>query len=363
MSTLILIGVIVIKIAILLGFAMTMASLLTWQERKQSAAIQDRIGPNRAEIPWVKWRLWGLVHIVADTVKMFFKEDFTPPNVNKPLFQLAPMLAIIPATLVMAAIPFGGQVTILGQSISLTIASMNAGMLFVLAVGSLGVYSAALGGYASGNKFGLIGAMRGSAQLMSYELAQGLALVGLFMVCQSASLIKIADWQAGAIWRWGVVVQPLGFLLFFAAAVAETKRSPFDLPEGESEIIGYFIEHSGLKFGMFFIGEFLEVVIAAMLITTLYFGSYHLPFLEWSTVERALNQSIGGDWLPGLLVGLLMFAVFVVKTLFFIMLQLQIRWTLPRMRYDQLMRFGWKFLLPLALLNLLVTAVLLLVLS
>lgn len=354
MNILVLVIAVVVKIAILLGFAMSMAALLTWQERKQSSAMQDRIGPNRANIG--PFRLWGLVHILADTVKMFFKEDYTPPNVNKTLFQMAPILALIPATLVLAVVPFGGTISLGGVAIPLTIAPMNAGVLFVLAVGSLGVYAAALGGYASGNKFGLIGAMRSSAQLISYELAQGLSLVGLFMVMQTASLDAIAAWQAGPIWHWGVVVQPLGFLLFFASAIAETKRTPFDLPEGESEIIGYFIEHSGLKFGAFFIGEFLEVVVAATLITTFYFGSYQIPFVEWSAVTGVLNTAIGGEWLPGLVTGLLMFAVFVAKTLFFIFLQIAVRWTVVRMRYDQLMRFGWRFLLPLALVNVLLTA-------
>ncbi len=348
-----------VKIALMIGFAMTVAAVLTWQERKQSAAIQDRIGPNRATIPFLGWRLWGLVHLAADGIKMIFKEDFIPVNANRFLFQIAPVLAISPLILVLAVIPFGGTVNLFGYPIPLQIASLNAGMLFIFAFGSLSVYSSVLGGYASDNKFGLIGALRTGAQLISYEVSQGLTLIGVFMVYQTVMLDGIAAQQGGAIWHWGVVVQPVGFLLFLAAAIAETKRAPFDLPEGESEIIGYFVEYSGLKFGLFFIGEFMEVVIAAMLITTLFFGSYHLPWLDWSQVELWLNGLLGTSWLPGLITGLLMLGVFVVKVLFFCAFQLFVRWTLPRMRYDQLMTFGWKFLLPLALANVVVTAVVL----
>jgi len=263
----------------------------------------------------------------------------------------------------LAVIPFGGTVHLFGREVPLQIANLNAGILFLFAFGSLSIYSAALGGYASDNKFGLIGAMRTSAQMISYEISQGLTLVGLFMIFQTVMLDRIAAQQAGSILHWGVVLQPVGFLLFLAASIAETKRAPFDLPEGESEIIGYFIEYSGLKFGLFFIGEFMEVVIAAMLMTVLFFGAHHIPWLDWTQVETALVQLVGTDWLPGLIVAFGMFAVFTAKVLFFCFFQLAVRWTLPRMRYDQVMRFGWKFLLPLALVNLLVTAIVLLVID
>lgn len=350
-----------VKIAVMIGFVMTVAAVLTWQERKQSAAIQDRIGPNRAQIPGIPIRLWGLLHLVADGIKMVFKEDFVPVGASRFLFQIAPVLAVAPLVLVLGVVPFGGSVTIAGHELTLQIASLNAGILFIFAFASLSVYSSVLGGYASDNKFGLIGAMRTSAQMISYEVAMGLTLIGLFMIWQTVALDEMATAQAGSLLNWGVVLQPIGFLLFFAAAVAETKRAPFDLPEGESEIIGYFVEYSGLKFGLFFVGEFMEVVIAAILLTTLFFGAYHLPWLDWGMVEVWLNGHIDSVWLPGLLTGLGMFGVFVVKVLFFCWLQLMIRWTLPRMRYDQLMHFGWKFLLPLAIANLLVTAVVLLI--
>lgn len=352
--------VILVKIALMIGFAMTVASVLTWQERKQSAAIQDRIGPNRAYIPFLNWKIFGLVHLVADGIKMIFKEDFMPVGASRFLFQIAPIIAIFPLIISLAVIPFGGTVNIAGYDISLQIASLNSGILFIFAFGALSVYASVLGGFASDNKFGLIGALRTSAQMISYEISQGLTIVGLFMIWQTVMLDKMALYQAGSVFNWGVFLQPLGFLLFFAASVAETKRAPFDLPEGESEIIGYFVEYSGLKFGLFFIGEFMEVVIAAMLITTLFFGSYHIPWLEWSMVQGWLEQLIGNNWLPGLIVGLLMLTVFVVKVLFFCFFQLLIRWTLPRFRYDQLMHFGWKFLLPLAVANLIITAVVLL---
>lgn len=352
-----------VKIAIMIGFAMTLAALLTWQERKQSAAIQDRIGPNRANIPFLNWRLWGLVHLAADGIKMIFKEDFTPANAGKFLFQIAPLIAIVPLMISLAVIPFGGTVNIAGHAVPLQIANLNAGVLFIFAFGSLSVYSAVLGGYASDNKFGLVGSMRATAQMISYEVSMGITLIGIFMVYQTVMLDRIAALQGGSLLNWGVVAQPLGFLLFFAAAVAETKRAPFDLPEGESEIIGYFVEYSGLKFGLFFIGEFMEVVIAAMLITTFFFGSHHIPWLDWSVVEVWINGLIGTSWLPGLIVGSLMIGVFVIKVLFFCFVQLLIRWTLPRMRYDQLMNFGWKFLLPLAIANVLVTGLALLIID
>ncbi len=350
-----------VKIAIIFGFGMTVAAILTWQERKQSAAIQDRIGPNRAAIPGIPFKFWGLLHLAADGVKMIFKEDFMPANASKFLFQIAPLVAVVPLILSMAVIPFGGTVTLSGYEISLQVANLNAGILFLLAFGSLSVYSSVLGGFASDNKFGLIGALRTSAQMVSYEIALGLTLVGVFMVYQTVMLDEIAAAQAGSLLNWGIVAQPFGFLLFLAAAIAETKRAPFDLPEGESEIIGYFLEYSGLKFGLFFIGEFLEVVIAAMLITTLFFGSYHIPWLDWAAVEVWLNGLIGGAWLPGLITACLMMGVFVVKVLFFCFFQLMVRWTLPRLRYDQLMAFGWKLLLPLALVNVVLTALVLVI--
>jgi NADH-quinone oxidoreductase subunit H len=352
---------IVAKIAILIGFVMTVAAILTWQERKQSAAMQDRIGPNRAQIPGIPFKLWGLLHLVADGIKMVFKEDFMPVGASRFLFQIAPVLAIAPLVVILAVIPFGGSVTVFGHVLHLQIASLNAGILFIFAFASLSVYSSVLGGFASDNKFGLIGALRTSAQMISYEISQGLTLVGLFMIWQTVALDQMAAAQAGSLFNWGVVLQPVGFLLFLAAAIAETKRAPFDLPEGESEIIGYFVEYSGLKFGLFFVGEFMEVVIASILITTLFFGSYHIPWLDWSAVEAGLNGLIASDWLPGLITGLLMFAVFAVKVLFFCWFQLAVRWTLPRMRYDQLMNFGWKFLLPLSIANVFITAVVILI--
>ncbi len=350
-----------VKIGVIFAFAMTIAAILTWQERKESAAIQDRIGPNRAQIPGIPFKLWGLLHLAADGVKMIFKEDFTPANANKFLFQIAPVIAIVPLIFALAVIPFGGTVTMFGYPIEMQIANVNAGILFIFAFGALSVYSSVLGGFASDNKFGLIGAIRTSAQMISYEITQGLTLVGIFMIFQTVMLNEIVASQAGSLLHWGVVVQPIGFLLFLAAAIAETKRAPFDLPEGESEIIGYFVEYSGLKFGLFFIGEFMEVVIAGMLITVLFFGGHHIPWLDWAVVENWLNAVVGTSWLPGLIVALLMFAVFAVKVLFFCFFQLLVRWTLPRFRYDQLMAFGWKMLLPLSLANMVVTAIILVI--
>ncbi|MEE9558113.1 MAG: NADH-quinone oxidoreductase subunit H [Candidatus Brocadiales bacterium] len=352
-------AIILLKIAIVFGFVLNVAAVMSWVERKQSAVMQDRIGANRADI--LGFRMIGLFHILADTIKMLTKEDWIPPKGNPLLHTLAPFLSLFAALIVFAVIPFGDTLHVGSYNIPLQIVDLDVGVLFVLAFGSLGVYSVVLAGWSSDNKYSLLGGVRGAAQVISYELALGLSIIGVVMVFGSIELDDIARAQGGYVLGfipcWGVVVQPLGFLIFFAAAVAETKRTPFDLPESESEIIGYFTEYSGMKFGAFWMGEFIEIVAVAGVMTALYFGGWQVPFLNDKGLAVAGALAIP---LPHLLVVLMQVTAFVIKVLFFCWLMLLIRWTLPRFRYDQLMDFGWKFLLPLALLNVVLTGFLLL---
>lgn len=344
------------------GFIMPLASLLTWAERRQSAMMQDRLGPNRANIG--PFRFWGIPHFLADALKMLFKEDFMPTGAHKALFLLAPMLAMAPAIIVFAIIPFGPTIhfesltTVLDPNaplaggIPLQIFAPEFGILFYFAIASLSNYGATLAGWASYNKWSLMGGLRASSQMMSYEVAMGLALIGVFLVTGTLQTNEIIAWQEQH--TWGIVVQPLAFLLFFVAAIAETKRAPFDLPEGESEVIGYFTEYSGMRFGMFFLGEFIEIIFVSAILTTLFFGGYHFPGLHVDGFYW------GGErlWaMPHGIVALLQIGVWGLKVVFFCWFQLLIRWTVPRFRPDQLMDLGWKKLLPASMLNVLVTSI------
>ena len=343
------------KVALVLIGVLNLAGLLTWAERKQSAVLQDRIGANRADI--LGFRLWGLFHPLADAIKMLTKEDFIPAGGNRVIHFLAPAAALFPALIAFAVIPFGDRLLVGDRIIKLQVADLNVGLLYILAVTSMGVYGAALAGWSSYNKYSLLGGVRASAQMISYELVMGLALVSVIMAFGSVRLDEIARMQGEHWWgivpRWGIFLQPFAFVLFLTAAIAETKRVPFDLPEAESEIVGYFIEYSGMKFGAFFFAEFISTVVIGGLVATLFFGGWQVPWL--SPEGFRLPGGIGIP-LPHLAVVLLQLASFSLKTTFFCWLMLQVRWTLPRFRYDQLMSLGWKSLLPLSLANLFVTA-------
>jgi NADH-quinone oxidoreductase subunit H len=373
----------ILKIVFIILIILTFAPVLIWAERRQSAMIQDRIGPTRAGIKIFgkNITLLGLLHPLADAVKFIWKEDFIPPKADKLLHSLAPIVALVPAISVFAVIPFGGYLSIehaldvvpVGQFvrqafgadvISLQVANINAGILYVFAIAGTGVVGAAIAGYSSDNKYALMGGVRAAGQMVSYEVTLGLSLVGCFMVYDSLLLQDMIDWQRvprlGGFSLWGILVQPLAFFLFFTAAIAETKRIPFDVPEGESELAaGYFMEYSGMKFGMFFMGEFVEVITSSALVSALFLGGYDLPFLE--------------DWgfdffgavapLPHVAVVALQVVTFIVKLVIMIWLQLMIRWSLPRFRYDQIMQLCWKILLPASLLNILVTGVVILLLE
>ena len=350
------------KVVLVLFMVLNLAGIMGWVERKGSALIQDRIGANRASV--FGFAGLGLVNtLIADPIKFLTKEDFIPPGGDRALHTLAPCLALFPALVTFAVIPFGDVLVIGQRVINLQVANINVGLLFLFAFASLGVYGIVIGAWASNNKFSLLGGVRGSAQMISYEISMGLSVMGILMIYETLELQSIVRGQGDLLWgwlpAWGVVLQPVAFILFFTAAVAESKRIPFDLPEGESEIVaGFHTEYSGGKFLMFFAAEFAEMVTAAALITTLFFGGWQVPYLM-----REGFQFPGGTTLllPQIVVVLMQVGAFTVKVFFFSWVFILLRWTLPRFRYDQVMRLGWKMLLPLALLNLMVTAVIIVV--
>lgn len=343
------------KIVGALAWLLILTLYLTWAERKVSAVMQDRIGANRASI--LGLRLFGLFQPFADAIKMIFKEDFKPSFSRRFLHTLAPFLSFFFVAVTVAAVPFGGRITIGGRTVALQVLDMNVGLLFILAMLSLGIYGILLSGWSSNNRFALLGGMRGAAQFISYEVALGLSLVGVVMVFPSLRLSEVVTAQGGLLFgflpKWGVVLQPLGFFVFFVAALAETKRVPFDMPEGESEIIGFFTEYGGLKWGLFMFTDFMEIVIVSCLTATLFFGGWQVPWLG----AGGFIFPWGGAWtLPPWLVTVFQVLAFNLKVFFFCWLQILIRWTYPRFRYDQLMNLGWKVLIPLGLLNIVITA-------
>jgi NADH-quinone oxidoreductase subunit H len=312
-----------IKILIVFVFFLLMIAYLTWLERKLLGHFQVRLGPMRVGPH-------GLLQPIADGIKLLFKEEVTPAKVNKFIYNLAPLLTFIPALIIMAVIPFGDQIRIFGQSIHLVISDFNMGILYVFAVTSLGVYGIVLAGWSSNNKYSLLGGLRSSAQMISYEVSLALSLIGVFMIAGSLSLVEIVKAQ-DKLFNWFIFRQPLGFILYIVCAIAEINRTPFDLPEADNELVaGYYTEYSSMKFAMFFLGEYGNMINVSALATTLFLGGWQGPFLP----------------------PVLWFLIKLVAVLFFF---IWIRATLPRFRYDQLMNFGWKVLLPLALLNILLT--------
>ena len=365
------IGIVAIKAFLVLFMVLNLAGVLGWVERKGSALIQDRIGANRASI--FGFAGMGLINtLVADPLKFLTKEDFIPPAGDRFLHTLAPCLALFPALVTFAVIPFGDVLQIGERVITLQVANLNVGILYIFAMTSLGVYGLVIGAWASNNKFSLLGGVRGSAQMISYEVALGLSVIGILMVYGSLDLQEIARSQGALIrdllpdswpflktlvgWlpAWGIFLQPLAFLLFFTAAIAETRRLPFDLPEAESELVaGSHVEYSGGKFLMFFAAEFAEIVTVAALVTTLFFGGWQVPYL----MRDGFHFPWGGTLLlPHLAVVLLQVGAFTFKVILFCWLQILLRWSVPRFRYDQVMRLGWKMLLPAALVNVMITA-------
>ena len=332
-----------ILIAVIVTTALIVAMYSTYAERKIAAFLQDRRGPNRAGP-------FGILQPLADGVKLFMKEEIIPTLSSKFLFILGPMLAMITATMTSAVIPWGSTIDIAGHKVPLQIADINIGILYIFGVVSLGVYGIMIGGWASNNKFSLLAAVRGASQMISYELAMGLSLIAVLMISGSLrmSVIVSEQMQHG----WNIIYQPLGFLIFFVCALAECNRTPFDLPEAENELnFGYHQEYSSMKLGFYLFSEYINMFISGVVMSTVFFGGYDIPFV---------NETAWGDhwW-----VGLIGFMVLMTKAVLFIFLFMWIRWTIPRFRYDQLMNLGWKGLLPLALVNMLITAVVVLLLN
>ncbi|MCB9736163.1 MAG: NADH-quinone oxidoreductase subunit H [Deltaproteobacteria bacterium] len=337
-------------IAIVFGWVMLVATVLTLMERKQSAFMQNRVGPNRAFVFGKKFPLSAFIgHLLSDALKVLVKEDFEPPRANKWLHLLGPGIAVIPAWLLWVVIPFGpGPMPGAEGDHPFLIANLNVGVLFMFAVMSLSVYGATLGAWASNSAYSLLGGLRTAAQMISYEVTLGLNLVGVFMIFGSTRLNDII-WGQGQS-AWGIFLQPVGFVLFLVASIAETKRAPFDLPEAESELAaGYFTEYSSMRFAVYSLGEFIGIVAVAAVAVCCFLGGWQIPWVE--TPVDASGVPIYG-WLT-----VAQIAIFLFKMVIFIWLQMQIRWTLPRFRYDQLMKLGWLYLLPLSLLNLVVTAI------
>jgi NADH-quinone oxidoreductase subunit H len=352
-----------IKAIVVLLMVLQLSAILLWFERKGSALIQDRVGANRANLTGMGKRLGmpnlGFVNtLMADPLKLFTKEDFVPEGADKFVHALAPFLAMFPVLITFVVIPFGDVLIIGDRHINLQAASLNVAALYILATIGLGVYGVSLGGWASNNRWALLGGIRATAQMISYELAMGLAIVAMVMTYGTLDLQAMCHAQGG-VWfgflpRWGIFVQPVAFLLLLTAGMAESKRVPFDLPEGESELIaGYFTEYSGGKQAVFMLVDFAEIVLVSALITTFFFGGWQFPWLYPDGFHLP-----GGSFhaLPNLVVAIIGLVSFTVKLVAFCWLQILLRWTLPRFRYDQLMRLGWKGLLPVGLANVVVTA-------
>lgn len=342
----------IILVLALFLLALTIAAYSTWAERKVAAVMQDRIGPSKAGP-------FGLLQPLADGGKFFFKEDFTPANAERFLFILGPSLVMFISLITGAVIPWGKTLNIGGNSFDLQVANIDVGVLYIIGMASIGVYGIMIGGWASNNKYSLIGAIRASSQMISYELAMGLALLSIIMMNGSLDLKVITETQAtGKLWglieldgfNWNIFYQPLAFLIFIIAALAETNRHPFDLPECESELVtGYSTEYSSMKLGLYMFGEYVNMFISNAFMVALFFGGYNYPGIEWVTQNWGENAA-----------GILSIVAFLTKTVIGILIFMWIRWTLPRFRYDQLMHLGWKTLIPLALINLMVTGALIL---
>lgn len=332
-----------LKIVLVIGPLLGMVAYIVLVERKVSAFIQDRLGPNRVGLPLFGiGRLIGLGQPIADGIKGLLKEDFTPDHVRKIYFWLAPAIAVIPALLTVAVIPFGSNI---GQQ-KMVIADLNVGILYTFGIVSLGVYGIVLAGYAANSKYPFLGGIRSSAQMISYEIAMGMSVIPLFLLVGSLNLSDVISYQADH--GWLILKQPLSFIIFLVAAFAETNRLPFDLPESETELVGgYHTEYSSMKFLLFFLGEYASMIAATGMMVTLFFGGWTLPFFG---LDAPAND---------VLHGLLHIAIFLGKMLSLMVFFIWIRWMLPRFRYDQLMDLGWRRFIPLSLANILITALVL----
>jgi len=367
---------------VLILMVASFAPVVTWVERKQSAVMQDRIGANRADLFGI--RILGLLHPAADVIKLIFKEDVVPEGANRVMHLVAPLIAAVGAIISFAVIPYGGRYTFGDTTFSLVAADIDWGLLYIFAVGSIAAYGTVIAGWASNNNWSLLGSLRASAQMISYEVTMGLSVVGIFMVFGTLKMSEMAFAQdatfrvlgfvevfglveALPIWLdwirlplWGVFLQPLGFIMFLTAVMAENKRAPFDMPEGESEIVaGYHTEYSGMRFGLFFMAEFIEVIVIAALMTAIFLGGWSIPWLTTATLVGGLEPFLGNDF-ANLVAMVAHVLTFIIKVVVMIGLQMSLRWSLPRFRYDQTMDLCWKILLPLSIANVFVTGTIIL---
>lgn len=327
-------------IVVVVSVSLVVAMYTTYGERKIAALLQDRPGPNRAGP-------FGILQPLADGLKLFFKEEIIPNFSSHTLFIMGPALAMLTATMTSAVIPWGDKIVIAGREVSLQIADVNIGILYIFGVVSMGVYGIMIGSWASNNKYSLMGGLRAASQIISYELAMGISLIALLMVTGTLSLKEMVQQQQAGGWggllSWNVLKQPLGFFIFLVCAFAECNRTPFDLPEAENELIGgYHTEYSSMKLGFYLFAEYINMFISSAVMATLFFGGYDVPFLDESTLSPNIAAIVG-------------LASLFFKILIFIFLFMWVRWTIPRFRYDQLMNLGWKTLIPLALLNMILT--------
>jgi NADH-quinone oxidoreductase subunit H len=378
-------SVVIVAVFLFAVIALVFAPVMTWVERKQSALMQDRVGANRADIFGIK--ALGLIHPLADVIKMLTKEDTIPTGAHRFVHAISPFIAVFPAVISFAVIPYGGSYSAWGVDWKLVVADLDYGILFLFAIGSIATYGSMLAGWAGNNNWGLLGSIRVSAQMISYEVAMGATLIGVFMIYGTLKLTDLGlaqqetfrllgflehfGWvQPGSalvdaitIPMWGIVTQPLAFFMFTAAIMAENKRAPFDVPEGESEIVaGYFIEYSGMKFGLYMMGEWIEMVVIGGLLTALFLGGWSIPWVPDHVLIGGLSEVFGPN-MGNVLAMVIHVIVFFAKLIAMVFFHMLVRWTQPRFRYDQVMNLGWKILLPLSLVNIVATGLAILIIE
>ena len=339
----------ILKVLIVVIGAVNIPPIMVWLERRAPALMQRRRGPNR--VGFFGLRLWGLLQSLADAIKLIFKEEAPPDGAAKWFYHLGPIFSLFPALMVLGCISFGPDITVLGVQIPLQVIRVQMGFLFILAMSGMGIYGVVLAGWAANNKFSLLGSLRASAQMVSYEIPMGLSLVPIVLIYDSLDLLNIIEAQ-GAIWRWGIFLAPVSFMIFLVTMFAETNRVPFDLAEGESELVaGFHTEFGSAKFALFFLSEYVNMFALSCLCASLFFGGWQIPFISMAKLAHFLGSSN--------LAALCGVLCLLLKAAFFMWLFVWVRWTIPRFRYDQLMQLGWKFLMPVGLVNIVLTALVL----
>jgi len=343
------VGTTLLKFVIVVAMLLQIPAIMVWVERRAPAYMQRRKGPNRVGL--FKWRLYGLLQSFADAVKLIFKEEVVPAGAHKGFYHIAPIFNVFPAFMIACAIPFAPDITVFGHKITLSIVNVDVGFLFIFAISSLAVYGITLAGWSSNNKYSLMGALRASAQMISYEIPLGMSLIPIVLIYGTLDLNEIVIAQT-SIFKWGVFTAPVSFLLFVICMFAETNRAPFDLAEAEGELVaGFHTEYNSGKFAAFFLAEYVNMFILSLLASTVFLGGWQIPFVGQDT----LAGIFGNNWIPAILGHVCL----LLKGAFFMWFYVWVRWTVPRFRYDQLMSLGWKLLLPIGLANVMVTAAIL----